>query len=154
MIEGSGSESIPLTNGSGSGSRRPKNIRIRRIRIRNTDGKPPCLIRDRRSRPPLGSVKSVLWMVCERELSWVPSYVVSSGRGAPEHPDSRGKGGPCPPYSLRWTIQRILATKNILNRSLKEMKPTVLSEGLYWGCETVWHKKISWSTFNFYSFQA
>jgi hypothetical protein len=31
MIEGSGS--IPLTNGSGSGSRRPKNIRIR---IRNT----------------------------------------------------------------------------------------------------------------------
>jgi hypothetical protein len=37
MIEGSGS--IPLTNGSRSGSRRPKNIRIRRIRIRNT-GKP------------------------------------------------------------------------------------------------------------------
>jgi hypothetical protein len=26
MIEGSGSGSIPLTNGSGSGSRRPKNI--------------------------------------------------------------------------------------------------------------------------------
>ncbi len=35
MIEGSGS--VPLTNGSGSGSRRPKNKRIRRIRIRNTD---------------------------------------------------------------------------------------------------------------------
>ncbi len=38
VIEGSGSRSIPLTNGSGS--RRPKNIRIRRrrirIRIRNT----------------------------------------------------------------------------------------------------------------------
>ncbi len=34
VIEGSGS--IPLTNGSGSGSRRPNNIRIRRIRIRNT----------------------------------------------------------------------------------------------------------------------
>ncbi len=36
MIEGSGSRSIPLTNGSGSG--RPKNIWIRwiRIRIRNT----------------------------------------------------------------------------------------------------------------------
>jgi hypothetical protein len=32
MIEGSGSGSIPLTNGSGS--RRLKNIRIRRIRIR------------------------------------------------------------------------------------------------------------------------
>ncbi len=32
MVEGSGS--VPLTNGSGS--RRPKNIRIRRIRIRNT----------------------------------------------------------------------------------------------------------------------
>jgi hypothetical protein len=31
MIEGS--ESVPLTNGSGCGSRRPKNIRIR---IRNT----------------------------------------------------------------------------------------------------------------------
>ncbi len=31
---GTGSGSIPLTNGSGS--RRPKNIRIRRIRIRNT----------------------------------------------------------------------------------------------------------------------
>ncbi len=35
MIEGSGS--IPVTNGSGSGSRRPKNMWIRfRIRIRNT----------------------------------------------------------------------------------------------------------------------
>ena len=31
MIKGSGS--IPLTNGSGSGFRRPKNIRIRRIRV-------------------------------------------------------------------------------------------------------------------------
>jgi hypothetical protein len=38
MIEGSGSGSIPLTNGSKSGSRRPKNIWIRiRIRIRNRD---------------------------------------------------------------------------------------------------------------------
>ncbi len=41
MIEGSGSGSIPLTNGSGSGFRRPKNMWIRwiriRIRIRNTD---------------------------------------------------------------------------------------------------------------------
>jgi hypothetical protein len=40
MIEGSrpGSGSIPLTNGYGSGSRRPKNTWIRwiRIRIRNT----------------------------------------------------------------------------------------------------------------------
>ncbi len=38
VIEGSGSwsGSIPLTNGSWSGSRMPKNIRIRRIRIRNT----------------------------------------------------------------------------------------------------------------------
>jgi hypothetical protein len=38
MIEGSGSESgsIPLTNGSESGSRKPKNIWIRWIRIRNT----------------------------------------------------------------------------------------------------------------------
>ncbi len=37
MIEGSGSRSIPLTNGSGSGSTRPKNMRIRiRIRIHNT----------------------------------------------------------------------------------------------------------------------
>jgi hypothetical protein len=37
MIEGSGS--VPLTNISGSGSKRPKNIRLRRIRIRicNTD---------------------------------------------------------------------------------------------------------------------
>ncbi len=34
MIEGSGSGSVALTNGSGS--RRPKNIWIRRIRIRNT----------------------------------------------------------------------------------------------------------------------
>jgi hypothetical protein len=34
MIEGSGSQSIPQTNGSGS--RRPKNMWIR-IRIRNTD---------------------------------------------------------------------------------------------------------------------
>jgi hypothetical protein len=33
MIEGSGSGSVPLTNGSGSGSRRPKNIRILRILI-------------------------------------------------------------------------------------------------------------------------
>ncbi len=33
---GSGSETLPLTNGSGSLSRRPKNIRILRIRIRNT----------------------------------------------------------------------------------------------------------------------
>ncbi len=37
---GSGSGSIPLTNGSGSGSRRPKNMWVRwiqiRIRIRNT----------------------------------------------------------------------------------------------------------------------
>jgi hypothetical protein len=36
MIEESGYGSVPLTNGSGSGSRRPKNIWIRRIRIRNT----------------------------------------------------------------------------------------------------------------------
>jgi hypothetical protein len=36
MIEGSGS--IPLTNGSGSGSRRPQNMWIRWIRIRNTGG--------------------------------------------------------------------------------------------------------------------
>jgi hypothetical protein len=36
MIEGSGSGSIYLTRGSGSGSRRPKIIWIRRIRIRNT----------------------------------------------------------------------------------------------------------------------
>jgi hypothetical protein len=42
MIEGSGtragseSGSIPLTNGSGSGSRRPKNMWIQWIRIRNT----------------------------------------------------------------------------------------------------------------------
>jgi hypothetical protein len=35
MIEGSGS--VPLTNGPGFESRRPKNIWIRRIRIRNTD---------------------------------------------------------------------------------------------------------------------
>ncbi len=35
MTEGIGS--IPLTHGFGSGSRRHKNIRIRRIRIRNTD---------------------------------------------------------------------------------------------------------------------
>ncbi len=34
MVEGSGS--IPRNNGSGSGSRRPKNIRLLRIRIRNT----------------------------------------------------------------------------------------------------------------------
>jgi hypothetical protein len=36
MIEGAraGSGYVPLTFGSGSGSRRPKNIRIRRIRIR------------------------------------------------------------------------------------------------------------------------
>ncbi len=33
-VEGSGF--VPLTNGSGSGCRRPKNIGIRRIRIRNT----------------------------------------------------------------------------------------------------------------------
>ncbi len=33
VIEGSGSGSITLNNGSGSGYRRPKNIRIRRIRI-------------------------------------------------------------------------------------------------------------------------
>ncbi len=43
MIEGSGSRagygsgSIPLTSGSGSGSRRPKNMWIRWIRIRNTE---------------------------------------------------------------------------------------------------------------------
>ncbi len=36
MIEGSGSGSVSLTNGSGFGSRRPKNIRILRIRIRYT----------------------------------------------------------------------------------------------------------------------
>ncbi len=36
MTEGSGSGSIPLTNKSGSGSRRPKNLRIQRIRIHNT----------------------------------------------------------------------------------------------------------------------
>ncbi len=40
MIEGSGS--IPLTNGSGSGSRRPKNMWIRWIRIRNTRGRVFC----------------------------------------------------------------------------------------------------------------
>jgi hypothetical protein len=41
MIEGSGSGSIPLTNGSGSGFIRPKTMWIRwiqiRIRIRNTE---------------------------------------------------------------------------------------------------------------------
>jgi hypothetical protein len=45
MIEGSrtgsGYGSIPLTNGSGSGSRRPKNTWIRRIRIRITAHKAP-----------------------------------------------------------------------------------------------------------------
>jgi hypothetical protein len=35
MIEGIGSGSVPLTNGSGFGSRRPKSICIRRIRIHN-----------------------------------------------------------------------------------------------------------------------
>jgi hypothetical protein len=40
MIEGSESGFIFLTRGSGSGSRRPKNIWIRRIRIRNTGGNP------------------------------------------------------------------------------------------------------------------
>ncbi len=39
MIEGSGSGSIYLTNGSGCGSGRPKSIRILRIRIRNTASK-------------------------------------------------------------------------------------------------------------------
>ncbi len=34
MVKGSGSGTMPLTNETGSGSRRPKNIRIRRIRIR------------------------------------------------------------------------------------------------------------------------
>jgi hypothetical protein len=39
MIEGSGSGTMPLTNGSESGSMRPKNMWIRwiRIRIRNTE---------------------------------------------------------------------------------------------------------------------
>jgi hypothetical protein len=39
MIEGSRSGSVPLTNGlgPGSGSRRPENIWIRLIRIRNTE---------------------------------------------------------------------------------------------------------------------
>jgi hypothetical protein len=36
MIEGSGSGSIPLTRGSGSGFWRPENMWIRWIRIRNT----------------------------------------------------------------------------------------------------------------------
>jgi hypothetical protein len=36
IIEGSGSGSIPLNIGAGSGSRRPKNMWIRWIRIRNT----------------------------------------------------------------------------------------------------------------------
>jgi hypothetical protein len=48
MIEGSGS--LPLTNGSGSGSMRPKNLWIRwiriRIRIRNTE--PAGVARDQR----------------------------------------------------------------------------------------------------------
>jgi hypothetical protein len=42
MIEGSGSGSIPLTNGSGSG--KLKNMWIRWIRIRNTGIKTPFLI--------------------------------------------------------------------------------------------------------------
>jgi hypothetical protein len=40
MIEGSGSGFTPLTRGFGSGSRSPKNIWIRRIRIRNTEKYP------------------------------------------------------------------------------------------------------------------
>jgi hypothetical protein len=36
MIEGSGSRSVPLTTGSVSGSRRPKNFKNFRIRSRNT----------------------------------------------------------------------------------------------------------------------
>ncbi len=36
MTEGSKSGTVHLTYGSGSGSKRPKNIRIRRIRFRNT----------------------------------------------------------------------------------------------------------------------
>ncbi len=36
MMEGSGSGSILVTNGSRCGSERPKNIQILRIRIRNT----------------------------------------------------------------------------------------------------------------------
>ncbi len=41
MIEGSGSGSVPLTNGSGSEFKRPKNIRILRIRILNTSSVKP-----------------------------------------------------------------------------------------------------------------
>jgi hypothetical protein len=43
MIERSGAGSVPLTKGSGSGSKRPKNIHILRIRIRNTDLKTACI---------------------------------------------------------------------------------------------------------------
>ncbi len=45
MIEGSGSGSKALTNGSGSGSRRPKNNWIRWIRIRNTAAVSSFLVR-------------------------------------------------------------------------------------------------------------
>ncbi len=58
MIYGSGSGFIPLTNGSWSGSRRPKNIRIWRIRVRNTEQQILChwlqlaeLAKGKKSRP-------------------------------------------------------------------------------------------------------
>ncbi len=52
MIEGSGSRSVPPTNTSGSGSRRPKIIRIR---IRNTGMDEAYII---------GTVRNVIYCIC------------------------------------------------------------------------------------------
>jgi hypothetical protein len=72
MIEGSGS--IPLTNGSGSG--RLKSIRIRRIRIGNTDWKGLLLLNKQNVLNCLQTVKNktlngffriLLWYICSKK---------------------------------------------------------------------------------------
>ncbi len=97
MIEGSGSRagSTPLTNGSGSGSRRPKNTWIRWIRIRNTAAWQVVTSWDTWWQAEEYSRGALCWDPARRRSWWTPWGSRPWGRGSPPlHPPSLGFAPP------------------------------------------------------------
>jgi hypothetical protein len=84
MIEGSGSGTITLSDGPGSGSRRPKNMWIRwiRIRIHNTDGgQYQCRLINIQQIP-------VVRCVCEQKRGKTIPGTASGWPAEPKHPST------------------------------------------------------------------